>query len=222
MKQKADRGQDRTKQGQRPDDGRRVRHLGLDVAGAVAAEPVRLKWRLLVSSPAIPARAVGGGGRVAGALLPSDRVETEVGGQGHRGQPGRLDGVEVPVHPRLVPRLPLPAVDLGRARREGPHLSVDGRLRPAHRVHEQAPGQAQRKDRGSSRVCPEGPPNAAHPAHGARILGRRLAIGHRMAPSSAKGAEHANRRHGVEYGHESHRRVRSDRAAGRDGRRRPR
>ena len=178
--QKADCRQHRTDQGQRPADRRRVRHPGLDPTRTPTAEPIRLIRRLVVRAPGIPARSVGRGRGVPGEVLGSNRIEAEVGGQGGRREPGRLDGVEVAVHPCLVPGFPVPAVDLGCARRERAYLRIERRLGPAHRMHEESPGQAEREDRGGTRIGAEHPPNAAHPAHEAGILGSACALASRL------------------------------------------
>ncbi len=135
-----------------------------------------------------PARVLGVASvdrRVTGDPLCPDRVQPEVGGKCERRQAGCLDRVEVAVDPGLVLGLPVPPIDLAPTVRERAHLSVEGRLRPSHRVHQQPPRDAQRHDRCDARAAASPPPG--HPPYAAH--GIRSVEGLKFFPSKERALE---------------------------------
>ena len=112
-----------------------------------ALYPYWLRSGLLGRSPPRVVCQPGVRGRIAGDRLGAGGVQRQIGGQREGRQPGRLHRVEVAVDPGLVLRLPLPAVDLGASGGERADLGVVGQLRPAHRVHDEPPRDAERDDR---------------------------------------------------------------------------
>ena len=125
------RRQHAAEQAERPDQRRLRGEQRLDAHGALGVVAVGVHVEAAVGPLPRPALARACRRRRARARRPPTALSTFVRRHQQRRQPGRLDGEEVAVRPRLVARLPVVGVDLRRAVAERLDEREVRRLRPA-------------------------------------------------------------------------------------------